>query len=108
MAEDEFLQEDIDDEKTIEFIRNNMSQEMKEKYNDDTLYYILDVINDYFTNSGVLDAKPDDDGCIEIDNEAIAAYIVKEAKRDGMGSFDPEEILLIVEAEGEYVDSLED
>lgn len=107
MATDEFLQEDLDDEKTIEFIRNSMPQEMKERFNDDILYYILDVINDYFTTSGVLDADPDEDGCIEIDNEAIVAYIVKEAKRDGMGVFDPEEVLLIVNAEADYVDSLD-
>ena len=108
MVDDEFKDLDIDDEKTVAYIRESLPQEMKEKYTDDTLYYILDVISDYFATSGVLDAEPDEDGCIEIDNEAVAAYIVKEAKRDKMGSFDPEEILLIVEAEAEYVDSLDD
>lgn len=108
MTDDEFLEEDLDDEKTVAFIRNSLPQELREKYNDDTLYYILDVINDYFANSGVLDKEPDADGCIEIDNEAVAAYIVKEAKHDKIGNFDPDEILLIVEAEADYVDSLED
>ena len=107
MIEDEFSAEDIDDEKTVAYIRDSLPQELKDKYSDDTLYYILDVINDYFANSGVLDKEPDEDGCIEIDNEAVAAYIVKEARHDGIGNFDPEEILLIVEAEAEYVDGLE-
>lgn len=108
MKEDEFLEEDLDDEKTIQYIKNSLPQDLKEKYNDDILYYILDVINDYFETSGVLDKEPDKDGFIEIDNEAEAAYIVKEAKKDNMGEFDPEEILLIVQAEADYVDSLEE
>lgn len=55
MINDEYINEDIDDEKTVEYIKNALPVELKEKYSDDTLYYILDVINDYFTNSGVLD-----------------------------------------------------
>lgn len=108
MTDDEFKEEDLDDEKTVEFIKNSLPQESRDKFTDDILYYILDVINDYFTTSGVLDQQPDKDGFIEIDNEAVADYIVKEAKRDKIGSFDKDEILLIVEAEAEYIDSLEE
>ena len=108
MKEDEFLEYDLDDEKTVEFIKNSLPQELKDKYADDVLYYILDVINDWFATSGVLDKQPDADGFIDIDNEEVVAYIVKEARKDGIGNFDPEEILLIVEAEAEYVDSLEE
>lgn len=108
MTDDEFKDEDLDDEKTVSYIRNTLPQELREKLSDDTLYYILDVINDYFATSGILDKEPDADGFIEIDNEAVADYIIKESKRDGMGNFDKDEILLIVEAEADYVDSLED
>ena len=106
MAQDEFLEDDIDDQKTVEYIRNTLPQELKEKFSDDTLYYILDVINDYFTTSGVLEQEPDADGCINIDNDALVEYIIKEAKRDKIGSFPADEIILIVEAEADYVDSL--
>jgi hypothetical protein len=54
----------------------------------------------------VLDQEPDADGCIDIDNDALVEYIIKEAKRDKIGSFPADEIILIVEAEAEYVDSL--
>ncbi len=108
MADDEFKDLDIDDERTVAFIKDSLPQDLKDKYTDDILYYILDVINDYFATSGVLDKEPDADGFIDIDNEAVASYIAKEAKRDGIGNFDLDELLLIVEAEAEYVDSLED
>ena len=106
MAQDEFFEDDIDDQKTVEYIKNALPQELKDKYSDDTLYYILDVINDYFTTSGVLDQEPDADGCIDIDNDALVEYIIKEAKHDKIGSFPADEIILIVEAEADYVDSL--
>ena len=106
MAQDEFFEDDIDDQKTVEYIKNALPQELKDKYTDDTLYYILDVINDYFTTSGVLDQEPDADGCIDIDNDALVEYIIKEAKHDKIGSFLADEIILIVEAEADYVDSL--
>ncbi|MCQ2073810.1 MAG: hypothetical protein MJY77_01290 [Bacteroidaceae bacterium] len=108
MTDDEFRDEDLDDEKTVSYIRNTLPQELRERFPDDTLYYILDVINDYFATSGILDKEPDADGFIEIDNEAVADYIIREAKRDGMGNFDRDEVLLIVEAEADYVDGLED
>ena len=46
--EDDFLLADADDEKTIEFIKNYLPQELKEKFSDDELYYFLDLIDEYY------------------------------------------------------------
>lgn len=105
--EDDFLLDDYDDAKTIEFIRNYLPQELKEKFTDDELYYFLDLIDEFYSESGILDAKPDDEGYVEVDLEAVAEYIVKESKKDEMGDYDPEEILFVVQGEMEYGDSLE-
>ena len=56
--EDDFLLADADDEKTIEFIKNYLPQELKEKFSDDELYYFLDLIDEYYSESGILDAQP--------------------------------------------------
>lgn len=103
---DEFLQDDLDDEKTIEFIKNYLPQDLKEKFSDDELYYFLDVIDEYYVESGILDAQPDKDGYIDIDLEKIVDYIIKEACKDEMGEYDPEELLFVVQGEMEYTDSL--
>ena len=79
--EEDFLLADADDEKTIEFIKNYLPQELKEKFSDDELYYFLDLIDEYYSESGILDAQPDADGYVDIDLEEVVAYIVKEAKR---------------------------
>ena len=95
MADQEFLNEDLDDEKTILFIKNYLPQELKEKFSDDELYYFLDLIDEYYTESGVLDAQPDADGCVEIDLDKVAEFIVKEARKDEMGDYNPEEIFFV-------------
>ena len=87
--DDNFLLEDEDDEKTIAFIKNYLPQDLKGKFSDDELYYMLDLIVDYYTTSGCLDAQPDEEGYINIDQDEIVNYIVGEAKKDGMGPFDP-------------------
>lgn len=107
MANDEFMIEDLDDEKTIEFIKNYLPQDLKDKFSDDELYYFLDVISDYYTTSGCLDVQPDKDGYIDIDLDKIVDYVVKEAKKDKIGDYDPEDILFVVQGEMEYGDSIE-
>lgn len=102
---DEFLKEDLDDEKTIEFIKNYLPQDLKEKFTDEEFYYFLDTLYEYYEESGILDAEPDADGCLEIDLDKIVDYIVKDAEKNGMGTYDPEEILFIVQGEMEYAES---
>ena len=69
--EDDFLLNDADDEKTIEFIRNYLPQELKEKFSEDELYYFLDLIDEYYSESGILDVQPDADGYVDIDLEQV-------------------------------------
>jgi hypothetical protein len=104
--ENDFLLDDNDDEKTIEFIRNYLPQELKEKFSDDELYYFMDVMDEYYAESGILDAEPDEEGFVNIDLEEVAKYIVKEANKDKIGEFDPEEILFVVQGEMEYGNSI--
>ena len=106
--DDDFLQNEVDDEKTIEYMKNYLPQELNEQFSDDEFYYFLDLIDEYYSESGILDAQPDADGYIEIDLGKIVDYIVKEAHKDEMGDYDPEEILFIVQGEMEYTESLDE
>ena len=106
--EDDFLLDDVDDEKTIEFIKNYLPQDLKDKFTDEDLYYILDLIAEYYTSSECLDAEPDEEGYIDIDLDEIVNYIVKEAKKDGMGPFEADDVFFVVQGEMEYADTLEE
>ena len=99
MQNDEFNKEDIDDEKTIEYIRQRLPQDLKEKFSDDEFYYFLDTIYDYYDKSGILDSNNE---YVDIDIDEIAKFIAKEAKKNNIGDFDPEDLYFIVEGELAY------
>lgn len=108
-SEDDFLLDDAaDDAKTIAFIRNYLPQELKERFSDDDLYYFLDLIIDYYATSGCLDAEPDEEGYINIDQDEIVQYLLSESAKDGMGGFTEEELLFVVQGEMEYGNTLTD
>ena len=66
------------------------------------MYYFLDLIDEYYSESGNLDVQPDADGYVDIDLEQVVEFIVKEAKKDEVGEYDPEDILFVVQGEMEY------
>ena len=104
---DEFMLEDLDDDKTIEFIRNYISADLKEKLTDDDPEFFLDTISDYYCDNGVFDQEPDADGCVDVDVEAVAQYLVKEAKKHNVGTFDLDEMIQIVAGELEFGEQLD-
>lgn len=104
--EDDFLLEDEDDERCVAFIRNYLPQDLKDKFSEDDLYYILDLIVEYYINSGCLDVQPDEEGYINVDQDEIVDYIVKEASKNGMGPYEPDDVFFIVQGEMEYGNSI--
>ena len=105
MNNDGFDIEDLDDENTIAYIRERLPLDLKEKFSDDEFYYFLDTIYDYYEKSRILDS---DDEYIDIDINEIANYITKEAKKNGIGEFDPEDLFFIVEGELAYSGVIDD
>ena len=106
---DDFLLDDAaEDAKTIAFIRNYLPQELKERFSDEDLYYFLDLIIEYYATSGCLDAEPDEEGYINIDQDEIVDYLLTEAEKDNIGGFSAEELLFVVQGEMEYGNSITD
>ena len=81
---------------------------MKEKFTDDDLYYIMDVIAEYYTSSECLEAEPDEEGYIDVDLDAVVDYVVKAAAKEGMGPYQAEDVFFVVQGEMEYGESLEE
>ncbi|MBR6988648.1 MAG: hypothetical protein IKH95_02325 [Bacteroidaceae bacterium] len=110
MVDEFFQQEAEDDLKTIEFIRNYLPAEVKERFsdekgnfNDELIQYFLDVIWEYYYNT-----FSDTNEEVEIDTELVANHVVKVAKKEKMGEYDPEDVLFVVLGELEYAESLEE
>lgn len=105
---DEFDIEDIDDDKTMAFIRNYVSQELKERLNDDVLVFLLDSLCDYYCDHGVFEQEPDENGYVDVDVEDVADYLVREAAKHQMGDFTRDEMMQVVNGELEYGDQMEE
>ncbi|MBO7069175.1 MAG: hypothetical protein J6W52_10970 [Bacteroidaceae bacterium] len=102
--EDDFLADAEDDRLTVEFIKNYLPQEVKEKFTEDDLYYFLDVIGEYYVD---LLEKTKSEEEVDIDIDAVAEHIAKKAKKEKVGDFDPEDLRWVVDGELEYGESLE-
>ncbi len=98
---------EYDEVESVKFIQNYLPQELKGKFSDNDIYYITDLIYEFYESKGYMDENVEDgDADVEIDEDELAAFVVKNAKKDGVGKFSPEEILFIVRGELEYCDSL--
>jgi len=105
--EEELLQDAQNDAQAVEYIKRHLPQELQEKFDDETLYYLLDLTEEYLAQSGILDAQPDEEGYVNIDLEEVAAHLEKQAKKEGFGKFDKEELLLFVQAEMDFEEEQE-
>ena len=104
MAEDEF--DGYDDAASVAFIRNYIPQEMKELLSDDDIVYFVDLIYDYYESRGYMDEDLDEDEAIEVDEDELVEYVVRNARKDGVGKFEPEQIRFVVQGELEYCQSI--
>ncbi|ERJ72971.1 hypothetical protein [Porphyromonas sp. oral taxon 278] len=106
MAEEDLL--GYDDAASVAFIRNYIPQELKELLSDDDIVYFVDLIYDYYESRGYISDDDDlsDEEPIEVDEDELVDYVVRNAKKDGVGKFDPDQIRFIVQGELEYCESI--
>lgn len=98
----------FDEEKAVEFIRQMLPENIREKYDDDEILYVIDIIWDWYEKNGYLkiDAGVTDEE--ELDVPKLTAYVRKEIAKDKEMMMDPDDIDLVVKAELEYEESIED
>lgn len=108
ILDDELLQDAQFDAEVIAFVRQQLPVELKERFDDELLYYFHDLFEDYLAESGVLDAEADEDGYVNIDVEEIAKHIQKKAAKEGIGNFETDDLLLVVDAELSFDNDFED
>ena len=95
-----------DEDDSVKFIKNYLPQEIKGKFSNDDINYIVDLVYDFYESKGFMNEDPEKDADVEIDEEELIAYVIKNAKKDGVGKFEAEEISFIVQGELEYCDSI--
>jgi len=102
MSEDhDFLYDDSD---AVKFIKKHLPKEVNDKFNDDDISYIIDLIYEFYESEGFMDG--DDNKEVDINEDALIAFVVKNALSDEVGKYEAEDIALIVQGELAYCDSI--
>ena len=99
---DDFIYDEAD---SVKFIQNYLPQELKGKFSDDDINYIVDLIYEFYDSKGYMDID-DDDTDVEIDEDELTEFVVKNALKDKVGKFEAEEIAFVVQGELAYCDSI--
>lgn len=97
--DDELLMDEEETRREMAFIRKQLPQDMKDKYSDEQLLWMLDEIVEYYVSSGVLDTNDDE---IDIDMEKVAAYVCEQSLKQSRGELDPQEVSFVVEADLDF------
>ena len=105
--DNDFLLEAEDDAQAVNYIQEHLSEELCSKFTEEDIYYILDVIGEYYVESGLLDIEGSNDEEIMIDLEAAANYVLERANKEKMGPYEVDDIVSIAELELEYAEGLE-
>ncbi len=95
-----------DEDESVAFIQNYLPQEMKGKFSNDDINYIVDLIYEFYESKGFLKEDSNEDAEVDIDEDELVDFVIKNAKRDGVGKFTAEEVTFIVQGEMEYCDSI--
>ncbi len=96
-----------DEEESVKFIQNYLPQELKGKFSNDDVNYIVDLIYEFYEKKGYMNEELPDDSEVEIDEDELTDFVVKNAQKDGVGKYTPEEISFIVQGEMAYCESLD-
>jgi len=95
-----------DEDDSLAFIKENLPEEMKGKFSDDDICYVVDLMSEYFESKGLFDEEVDEEDEIAIDEDEMLDYVVKLAKKEKIVSLSKEEIAAIIENELAYGDSI--
>jgi hypothetical protein len=97
---------EYDEDDAVKFIQNYLPQDMKGKYTDDEINYIIDIVYDFYDEKGFMDENIDEESVVNIDEDEIVAYVLKYTKKDKVNNFTPDEITFIIQGEFAYCDSI--
>ena len=97
-----------DEDDAVKFIQNYIPQEMKGKFSDDEINYVIDIIYEYYEDKGLLDeSSSSEEEVVDIDEDELIEFVLKNTKKDKLKEFSAEEITFIIQGELAYCDSLD-
>lgn len=96
-----------DEDDAVKYIQNYLPQELKGKFSNDEINYIIDIIYEFYEDKGLLNENSSDDEVIDIDEDELTAFVLKNTKKDKLKDFSADEITFIIQGELAYCESID-
>ncbi|MGV8962643.1 MAG: hypothetical protein ACOH2V_04595 [Candidatus Saccharimonadaceae bacterium] len=96
---------EYDEEDSVTYIQESMPDELKGQLNSDDINYLVDLIYEYYEDKGFLNEDADDE--VEIDEDDLVNYVIKNAKADNIKAYTQEQVQAVIEGELSYCDTLD-
>lgn len=97
-----------DEDEAVDFIRDFLPNEIKNKYTDNDILMVIDIIWDYYESKGLTTLpSEDEEDEEEVDIDALTAYVTKEIKKDDEMIMDTADIKFIIQGELAYEKTLD-
>jgi hypothetical protein len=90
----------------VKYILSNLPSDVAEKYSDDDILLVIDIIFEFYENKGYFDLNDIDESDDEFDESELFEFVKKSLKKDN--PIDLDDVENIVHLELEYEDSIDD
>ena len=98
---------EYDEEKAVEYIRKQLPADSAQRFDDDEILNVMDMIYDYYEDNGFLDMSLED-GPDEVDVDDLLKYVKRLVAKDPQSPLTVDEVEAIVKAELEYEDLVDE
>lgn len=92
----------------VKYIFSNLPSDVAEKYSDDDILLVIDIIFEFYENKGYFDLNDIDESDDEFDESELFEFVKKSLKKDKDNPIDLDDVENIVHLELEYEDSIDD
>lgn len=92
----------------VKYILSNLPSDVAEKYSDDDILLVIDIIFEFYENKGYFDLNDIDESDDEFDESELFEFVKKSLKKDRDNPIDLDDVENIVHLELEYEDSIDD
>ncbi|MDD2962213.1 MAG: hypothetical protein PHR45_09080 [Muribaculaceae bacterium] len=99
-------EKEYDENEAIVFIKNFLPQDLKNKYNDDDILIVIDIIFDYYEDKGFFDVSADEDEESDLSVTDLVGYVKNQLRKDPDNIIEMDDVMNIVLGELEYEESL--
>lgn len=100
MSADEI--KEYDEDEAIKFIKAFVPQDIKNKYSDDDILIIIDIIFDYYEDKGLMDIEIDDEEEADISVPDLVGYVKNSLRKDSDNIIEMDDVMNLVLGELEY------